>query len=129
MCPENISIKVLIVDDEKHIRETISHILQKRGYIVKEAENGEEALEKIVQEKPHILILDVSMPKMNGFEVCKRLRENPNTLDIPILFLTASCVTDKFIHGMPGAPIVYSEKPFDIKYLLAQIDKLVIYSK
>lgn len=125
MCPEKMSIKVLIVDDEKYVREAISFILQKKGYSAQEAENGEEALKKIAQEKPHIIILDVSMPEIDGFEVCKRLRKNSDTIDIPIIFLTASPVIDTFINGMPGAPIVYFEKPVDTKYLLAEIDKLV----
>lgn len=115
-------IKVLIVDDEEIIREVLSYAIKGRGFISEDAKNGKEALKKVAQGRPDIIILDVAMPEMDGLEACKQLRENPYTLNIPIIFLSAQRNLDKFIQGMPGAAIKYIAKPCDIEDLLKQID-------
>jgi len=118
-------IEVLIVDDGEYIREVISYVLNDNGFITESASNGEEALKKVAQNKPDIIILDIMMPQMNGLQVCKRLRENPATQDIPIIFLSAQERIEQPIQDMPGAPIKYIEKPCDLEYLLSQINSLV----
>ncbi len=118
-------IKVLIVDDEEHIREFVSYLLGEKGFITENADNGKEALKKVAQDKPDIIILDVTMPLMNGLEVCARLKEDPSTQDIPIIFLSAQERIGRIIQGMPGATIKYIEKPYDLEYLLAQINELI----
>ena len=80
--------KVLVVDDEPHIREVVRRFLTREGYDVIEAEDGAEALEKVGQEAPDIILLDVQMPQMDGFEVLKRLREDPATRAMPVILLT-----------------------------------------
>ncbi|MDP3732145.1 MAG: response regulator [Candidatus Omnitrophota bacterium] len=122
MDKKNKGVKVLIVDDEEIVREVLSYAIKGRGFIIEDARNGREALEKVAQGRPDIIILDVAMPEMDGLQVCKQLRENPYTRNIPIIFLSAQRDIDKFIQGMPGAAIKYIAKPCDIEYLLKQID-------
>lgn len=118
-------LKVLIVDDEEGTREAIGYILEKRGFIAEDAANGKKALEKVAQEKPDIIILDIAMPEMDGLQTCKRLRENPDTQDIPIIFLSAQRSPTALAPEAPGAPIEYISKPCDIDRLLRRIDSLV----
>ena len=125
MDKKNKGAKVLIVDDHDIVRETITYIIRESGFMAEGVSSAEEALEKVAQEKPDIIILDVLLPRMGGLEVCARLRKNPDTRDIPIIFFSAQKCQDEIIQGMPGAPIEYIEKPGDIEYLLKQIIKLV----
>lgn len=81
--------KILIVDDDLTLREMYEERLKYDGYVVIGASDGEEALEKTHSEKPDLILLDVMMPKLNGIDVMKRLREDETTKDIPIIVLTA----------------------------------------
>lgn len=125
MDTKNKDIKVLIVDDNAIVREVIALVVKRKGYISEDANNGKEALEKISQRKPDIIILDVAMPEMNGIEVCTRLREDTHTQGIPIIFLSAQRGVEEFMKGMPGAVIEYIEKPCNIEHLLRLIEKIV----
>jgi DNA-binding response OmpR family regulator len=118
-------IKILIADDEECIREFLSYMLEKEGFVAEGAADGKEALEKIALDKPDIIILDVVMPRMDGLEVCKRLRENPDTRGIPIIFFSAQVRVDSVLQDLPGAAIKYIKKPGEMEYLLAQIEELV----
>lgn len=122
----SLNLKVLVVDDEESVRKSLSYILEGRGFIVKEAENGQEALEKVTQDKPDIIILDVTMPQMDGLKACRQLRKNPDTQRIPIIFLSAQRDIARLTRGLPGAPIEYITKPCDITYLLERINRLVL---
>jgi len=119
------AIRVLIVDDEEDIRIVLSRVLKRRGFIVSEAENGKEALEKVESVGPDIIILDVIMPFVDGIKVCQILRDNPATQYIPIIFLSAQRSADKVSGNLPGAAIEHIDKPFDIEYLLKRINTLV----
>lgn len=123
---EKEPIRILIADDNENVREFLGHMLQKRGFIIENACDGEEALKKTAQKKPDIMILDVMMPLMDGFETCKRLKENPDTRDIPIIFLSAEKRISKMITDMPGAAVKYIEKPCNIEYLVRQINELIL---
>src|ERR1041385_6680462 len=81
--------KILIVDDEPDIREFISYNLRRRGYAVITAPDGKEGFELAFEHRPHLIILDLLMPVMNGFETCLRLRKNPYFDETKILFLSA----------------------------------------
>ena len=126
MSGQKKATKILIVDDEECIRECISYGLKKRGFITETAGNGKEALEKVRQNKPDIIILDITMPILDGLETCKQLKKNPDGQNIPIIFLSAQERIDIIIQGMPGAIIKYIKKPFDLEYLLAQINTLIL---
>ena len=81
--------KVLVVDDEQDILELIRHSLAKEGFEVHVAANGAQALEQARKVKPEIIIMDVMMPVMDGMEACRQLKDNPETKNIPVIFLTA----------------------------------------
>jgi DNA-binding response OmpR family regulator len=115
----------LIVDDEECIRECVGYALRKNGFAVENAENGKVALEKIARNKPDIIILDFAMPQMDGLQVCKQLKRYPDTQNIPIIFLSAHKHIEQMIKDMPGAAVKYLEKPYDLKYLLEQIESLL----
>ena len=115
--------KILIVDDDTSITLSISFVLEKEGYIVTTAVDGEEALKKAKEELPHLIVLDIMLPKINGFEVCKRLKANAQTREIRIIMLTAKGdEKDKRLAenlGVNG----YITKPFNIDTLLSEIRK------
>ncbi len=121
--------KILIVDDAKIIREIVGYVLEERGFVCEDAGNGKEALLKVNREKPNIIILDIAMPEMDGFQTCKRLRGNPDTQDIPIIFLSAQKPSAEVVENMPGAAIRYIEKPCDAECLLKQIHSLLLLDK
>lgn len=104
--------KVLLVDDEKGIREILEDILIKRGYEVIEAKDGSEGIEKACQERPDIILLDVIMPVMDGFEVLGKLRENPATESVPVILLTALSAARGESAGMRSGVTHYLTKPW-----------------
>lgn len=125
MRKKNKATKILIVDDEDNVREVISYVLEEKGFITDEAKDGKDALKKISRIKPDAIILDIGMPGMDGLQACRRLRENPRTQNIPIIFLSAQECAAEFIRDMPGAAIEYIEKPFDLAHLLKRIDHIL----
>jgi DNA-binding response OmpR family regulator len=114
--------KVLVVDDEKSIADVIKYAFKREGYCVEVAYDGEDALNKIATFKPHVVILDIMMPKMNGFEVCRKLE---NRDDIGIVMLTAKDdIVDKVL-GLELGADDYIVKPFDIREMLARVKSLI----
>ena len=89
------------------------------------APDGKIALEKTARDKPALIILDVTMPQMDGIEACRRLRGSPATKNIPIIFLSAQRGIAELTGDMPGAPIEYIAKPCDVQYLLKRVDELI----
>ena len=120
-----MSAKVLIVDDEIDSLKLIGLLLESKGYQIVAAQNGERAIEKALQEPPDLVILDVMMPGMSGYEVCRRLRTNPQTATIPILMFTAKTqVMDKVIGFEAGAD-EYLTKPIQPAELLDRVEMLL----
>lgn len=113
---------VLIVDDDPSIRGLLVQELGEAGYQIQEAENGKEALEKIRQQKPDLVLLDVMMPEMNGFDVAAILKNDPVTMDIPIIIL--SIVQDKE-RGMRIGVDKYLTKPFETDQLIQEVNALL----
>lgn len=105
-----MSSKILVVDDEKEIRNLIEIYLKNEGYTVLKASNGEEALEVLAKEEVQLMILDIMMPKMDGMEVCRRVREH---LNIPILMLSAKSEDMDKIAGIMTGADDYLTKPFN----------------
>ena len=123
------SYKILVVDDEEHIRKILKFKLEKHGYAVITAENGEVALQIIRRESPDLVILDLMMPKMDGFEVCKRIRRNFQTAQIPIIMLTAkSDMADK-IKGLGGGANDYLIKPYSNEELLLRVKNVLDWNR
>jgi DNA-binding response OmpR family regulator len=104
--------RVLAVDDEASIRKLVTVTLENRGFEVDTAADGQEALDKIAIMKPDLVVLDVMMPKMNGWEVRKRLRSDPKTADLPILILSAVGEFESQLAGMESDQDDYITKPF-----------------
>ncbi len=117
---------ILVVDDEKHIRDLLKQELSESGYIVKEAEDGKKALEMIRKEIPDLLILDVMMPEMNGFDLAAILKNDPLTMDIPILIL--SIIQDKE-RGIRLGVDRYLTKPIDTEKLFQEVGSLLEQGK
>ncbi|MFY7997896.1 MAG: adenylate/guanylate cyclase domain-containing protein [Candidatus Kapaibacteriota bacterium] len=113
---------LLIVDDVPVNLQALESILQTRGFRVMKATNGEQALEIVAQEKPDLILLDVMMPKMNGYEVCQHLKENPATSKIPVIFLTGRNDSYSVIKGFASGALDYVVKPFHAPELLARIN-------
>ncbi|HZZ75872.1 MAG TPA: response regulator [Puia sp.] len=115
--------KILIVDDEAHIRMLIEQTLEELeddGVKFLIAENGEEALNLITQEKPQLVFLDVMMPKMNGMEVCRRVKKELALPDIYIVLLTAKGQEVDRLKGQEVGADVYMTKPFDPEAILSK---------
>ena len=121
MDTNNIS-SILVVDDNQEIREVVNILLSGEGYEVEEAADGREALEKIQQNGYDLVILDVMMPNMNGYQACMEIRKNSNT---PILFLSAkSQVEDKTL-GFSSGGDDYLPKPFSYQELMSRVKALI----
>ena len=112
---------ILVVDDDHSLLKMIEIILEHAGYEVTTADNGEDALQKTSEHPPDLIILDVNMPHMDGLEVCRRLKANPDTRLIPIIFLTADDFVEHKIAGFELGAHDYITKPFDSKEFLARI--------
>lgn len=117
---------LLIVEDVQHILQLLEVTLRFKGYPVVTARNGQEALEKIEQEHPALIITDILMPKLDGFAMVHRLRTNPKTNHIPIIFLSATYVTpeDKQF-GLSLGAIRFLEKPVDTEELLLTVAEVL----
>ena len=110
--------KVLIVDDEKNIVDIIAFNLKREGYEVIKAFNGEEGVEKTFSEEPDLILLDIMMPKLDGYEACKKIREKKNT---PIIMLTARAEEVDKVLGLELGADDYVTKPFGVRELMARV--------
>ncbi|MGE5422554.1 MAG: diguanylate cyclase [Ignavibacteriales bacterium] len=113
--------KILVVDDEPNNVELVERRLHSAGYKTMTAYNGHDALRLAYTEEPDLVILDVMMPAMSGYEVCKYLKEDNATKDIPILFLTARGEIDDRVSGLELGAVDYITKPFHPKELLLRV--------
>ena len=118
---EKSKILVLVADDEANLLLLLKDNFEEYGFEVITAVNGEEALQKTIAEKPNMIILDVEMPKLNGFQVCERIRQNPNFKDVPILIFSAYTQPEDIKKGLALGADDYVTKPFKIKYLIATV--------
>ena len=114
--------KVLIVDDEPNVLRVLDYVLAAQGYEVISADNGAKALKKAVTERPDLIILDIILPDMSGFEVCRELRTCH--VDVPILMLTGRKSVDDRIRGLDTGADDYVPKPFDFNEFLARVRAL-----
>ena len=117
--PQKTLARVLVVDDEPNIADVISMALRYSEFEVATAADGNQALERVTEFRPDLIVLDVMMPGLDGFQVAKRLGER--SLDIPILFLTARDTTEDKIRGLTVGGDDYMTKPFSVEELIARI--------
>lgn len=119
---------VLVVDDEKFVRELIKIKLGRCGLTVIEATNGAEAIETARRLKPDIILMDVMMPKMNGFEACEKLKSDPDTARIPIVMLTARGEQANLEKGLSLGAADYMSKPFSPQKLAELVIEILTRS-
>ncbi|MCF7871184.1 MAG: response regulator [Candidatus Omnitrophica bacterium] len=117
--------KILIADDEPDFVELISMRLEVNGFEVVAAKDGQEAVDKTKKEKPDLLILDLMMPKLDGFEVCRMLKFDDNFKNLPIIVLSALDQQQDREKAVEAGADEYFIKPFDLSLLLTKIKELV----
>ena len=117
-------LKILVCDDERHIVRLIQVNLEKQGWLVVTAYDGKEGLEKIRAEKPDLCVLDVMMPYMDGFEVLKSLRREPETESLPVIMLTAKAQDKDVFEGYHYGADMYLTKPFNPAELVSFVKRI-----
>lgn len=113
--------KILIIDDNDINRQVLMGILRKEGYALLQAADGAQALAAARREHPDLVLLDIMMPLMDGYEVCSRLKKDPSTADIPVIFLSALTETANKVKGLDLGAVDYITKPFDQAEVLARV--------
>ena len=116
---------VLIVEDEKNISFALTHLMKRQGYDVQVAQDGEEALSMVEQSAPHLMLLDVMMPKADGYEVCERIRANPAWKSIKIIMLSAKGSGIEVEKGMALGADAYVTKPFSTRDLAEKVNAML----
>ena len=120
-----MNAKILIVDDEPNVLRMVSYTLQAEGYEVITAQNGAEAISKAQTESPDLVLLDVMLPDMSGLEVCAEIRKRPETIDLPVIMLSALAQVPDKIKGLEAGADEYITKPITPGELLARIKALL----
>jgi CheY-like chemotaxis protein len=115
--------KILIVDDDPNILELFRDILEDKGYLVVAFTRGWEALQAVSKEEPDLIILDIMMPRVNGYEVCQILKENPKTKEIPVIFLTALSHQEALRRAAEGGADDYLVKPCPPEKLIKHVER------
>jgi signal transduction histidine kinase len=113
--------RIMIVEDAPANIQALTTILRERGYRISVATNGRQALEALAKVRPDLILLDVLMPDMDGFETCTRIKASPEWRDIPIIFLTGKTGTDDIVRGFELGAVDYVGKPFHAHELLARV--------
>lgn len=121
---ERMAKKILAVDDERAIVRLVQVNLMRQGYEVVTAFDGKEALEKVASEQPDLIVLDVMMPYMDGFEVLQHLKRDPATRDIPVIMLTAKAQDADVFKGWQSGVDCYLTKPFNPMELSAFVKRV-----
>ncbi|OGQ24050.1 MAG: hypothetical protein A3C54_08280 [Deltaproteobacteria bacterium RIFCSPHIGHO2_02_FULL_60_17] len=120
---------VIVVDDHPDITDFVKIALEAQGHSVICAHSGPELFRQLEGVKPDVIFLDIMMPKMDGFEVLKRLRENPSTSDIPVILLTAKSQYEDILTGYKEGADYYIPKPFVSAQLIAAMDLVLGWAK
>jgi two-component system alkaline phosphatase synthesis response regulator PhoP len=117
--------KILIAEDERDIRDLITFTLSFAGHQVTAASNGAEAVEKALQIIPDLILMDVRMPRMTGYEACKRMKEEDSIKHIPVAFLSAKGQETEVKTGLDAGAVEYILKPFSPDQLTERVTKLL----
>jgi PAS domain S-box-containing protein len=113
---------ILVVDDNRNNLELLSDIMNMEGYYVRTAENGEECLRAVAQERPDLILLDIMMPGIDGYKVCETLKKKPDTRNIPIILISAKSSTEDTVVGLSHGADDYIQKPYNEMELLARVN-------
>lgn len=119
--------RILVADDDEPSRTLAERILTRGGFDVETAVDGKDALEKATSFEYDLIVLDVMMPKMDGFDVCAKLQQNSETADLPVVMLTALDSLNDVAKATQAGAKWFVTKPFDSKYLLRRIRQILFY--
>ena len=117
----NMADDILIVDDEIPNLRLLTELLEKEGYQVRPAEKAQTALDSALAKPPGLILLDVRMPEMDGFEVCRRLKQDERTRHVPVIFVSALDDIEAKIQGFEAGGVDYISKPFQEQEILARV--------
>jgi two-component system, OmpR family, alkaline phosphatase synthesis response regulator PhoP len=117
--------RILVADDEAHIARIVQMNLQRRGYDVTTASDGRQAMDSVAESAPDLILLDVMMPHMDGFEVLTQLKADPATRDIPVIMLTARAHDRDIFEGGERGAEVYLTKPVNPGELISHVDRIL----
>jgi twitching motility two-component system response regulator PilH len=120
-----VGTKILVVEDSPTYLRQIAYLLQEKGFDIITAVDGEDALEKTLRENPDLIVLDVILPKKNGFQVCRQLKTSPETQNIKVLMLTSKSQDSDRFWGIKQGADDYMTKPFDDIELVGNVTKLL----
>jgi DNA-binding response OmpR family regulator len=126
---ERMSKKILIADDEPNIVVSLEFLMKQRGYEVRVANNGEDALAAVGEFRPDLILLDVMMPRLSGYDLCQKIRENPAWQNIRIIMLSAKGRDVEVTKGLAIGADAYVTKPFSTKELIAKVDAMLADSE
>jgi DNA-binding response OmpR family regulator len=118
-------VKILVAEDERDIRELIAFTLRFAGFDVELVGNGADAVDMAATVEPELILMDVRMPRMTGYEACKALKENPVTKDIPVVFLSAKGQESEIQEGLEVGALDYILKPFAPDELTSQVKRIL----
>lgn len=118
--------KILIVEDEESLLRLESILLTSKGYDVKGVPNGQAALDAIASQKPDLILLDIMLPEIDGFEVCRRIKTAKDTSHIPVIMLTAKKCQDDFSRGQEVGADWYITKPFKSSMVIETIQRFLL---
>ncbi|MGC9398693.1 MAG: response regulator transcription factor [Anaerolineae bacterium] len=117
--------RILVAEDERDIRDLIAFTLQFANFEVVLAANGEQAVEEALRSKPDLILMDVRMPKMTGYEACRIIKESPIGAEVPVVFLSAKGQESEISEGLEAGGIDYILKPFAPEDLIAQVKHIL----
>jgi twitching motility two-component system response regulator PilG len=117
--------KILIVEDEESLLKLESILLISKGFEVKGVSNGRAALEAVAEEKPDLILLDIMLPEIDGFEVCRRIKSEPTTRNIPVVMLTAKKSREDMVRGEKVGADWYITKPFKSAMVIETIQRFL----
>ncbi|MEE8218142.1 MAG: response regulator [Vicinamibacteria bacterium] len=117
--------RILVVDDDENILSLERTILEQKGFVITTAAGGAEALKILGEEDFDLVLLDVMMPEIDGFTVCRRIKEEPRTKEIPVIFLTAKGGGEALAEGFESGAIMYINKPFTANKLLTIVNTML----
>jgi DNA-binding response OmpR family regulator len=115
------NIYILVVDDNHENLKVVGNFLKEKDYKIAMATDGKSALKILETTSIDLILLDIMMPEMDGFEVCRKLKENPSTKEIPVIFLTARTETEDIVRGFKMGGVDYITKPFNKEELFARV--------
>ena len=122
--PNNVDY-ILVVEDSPTQAEQLSYLLEKNDYVVVAATNGNIALECINERKPMLIISDIVMPEMNGYELCKEIKASEKMMDIPVILLTALTRTEDVLEGISCGADNFITKPYSEDYLISHVQHIL----